>query len=373
MREIDACIFCTTPYQVCTAVGMIMTLESKNVDLYILDQFTGADKLAHNIEKKEIVSRVVLVDDTGLKKKYWYGKHKWAGRLRRAITYATIKHFASFVLIPETKYKRMYVSSKAIIPNLIYMFFVKTKQQMEFLYFDDGEGSYDNDDIFKPRRIDLIAKRAFFGKAGTVYEYPRYLYSQSLFKSINHNSIEIRELPRFWNNPEYQSIIREIFETGKETYIAERVVILETLRRAWKKNKCDAIDKAYHQIEAVVGRDNIIVKRHPRDDSELFGLKVYENSGIPFEILCMENDIENKILVAYASTGVTTPKILFDKEPYTIMLYKLIDVDGVKPETDRFYHSCQALYRNKKRFFIPENEDQFEEAIMAINNGVRNA
>ena len=119
------------------------------------------------------------------------------------------------------------------------------------------------------------------------------------------------------------------------------------------------------------GKENVLVKRHPRDGSALHpDIHYYPNSSVPIELICANNDMSEKVIVCFSSTAAATPKLLFDQEPYVILLYRLVNEERIKTQEASYYTACQQLYRQNNRFFIPENEAQFSEALLTIQNQI---
>ena len=94
---------------------------------------------------------------------------------------------------------------------------------------------------------------------------------------------------------------------------------------------------------------DLIVRNHPRETREL---------------KC-DNDInDDKVLIAFCSTAQITPKMLYDKEPYLVFLYRLFDCDWIE-DYDRLVEQVRNSYRNKKKVFLPSTLD---ELVNTLNN-----
>ena len=75
-----------------------------------------------------------------------------------------------------------------------------------------------------------------------------------------------------------------------------------------------------------VGKENIIVKNHPRNTADRFarlGYKMFENSNLPWEIFASDPAVENKLLISFTSTSIFSPKLLYNFNTKVIMLMKL--------------------------------------------------
>ena len=122
----------------------------------------------------------------------------------------------------------------------------------------------------------------------------------------------------------------------------------------------------WEKVKGIVDVDRTIVKSHPRQkDSVLreLGFDIYERYVIPWEVLTMNQNMDDKTLFTIFSTSVVNPKLMFDQEPRVILLYKLIGIDYsfFGQGMIDFVNGVGSLYRDKTKFFIPETWDELRE------------
>lgn len=85
------------------------------------------------------------------------------------------------------------------------------------------------------------------------------------------------------------------------------------------------------QVAELVGKENLLVKVHPRDRISRFeekGLVIDKNSGIPWEAVQMNGDFENKVFLTTLSGSVLFTNMMIDKPSQTYMLYPLCKIAG---------------------------------------------
>lgn len=118
-------------------------------------------------------------------------------------------------------------------------------------------------------------------------------------------------------------------------------------------------------IEKVVGKSNVMVRVHPRDQSGIFEEKGYledANTKIPWEELLLYCNFTDKILVTSFSTAVFTPKIICDQEPRVIFLKRELlendDSDGKMDSFDRFAEGVKKMYSDSSRICIPRSRKE---------------
>ena len=103
----------------------------------------------------------------------------------------------------------------------------------------------------------------------------------------------------------------------------QKYIFLEDGFVDWKKNEDLAL---VEQIAAVVGRENIMVKRHPRNPEDRFsplGYVTNQDAFVPWEIIASNIDIQNKVLITMYSQSVVTSEILMNKKATSIIMAKL--------------------------------------------------
>ena len=79
----------------------------------------------------------------------------------------------------------------------------------------------------------------------------------------------------------------------------------------------------------LVGRDNLLIKVHPRDTRTIYaenGLKVDKNSAAPWEAIQLCGDFRNNIFLTTASSSVLSGCLMLPYSIPTYFLYNLCDI-----------------------------------------------
>lgn len=358
----DACYFCTTPYQIMASIFM-MTSSHEIADLYIIKQFDKADIYGERIRTLGLFRTVRVIHEEDVYE-HQVSSSSLITHLRIAKSYLHVSRFAAKVLVDDTHYERMYISSRAYIPRMIQLYFCKKKIDTEVIYYDDGEGSYINPECYKPRSLDGIVRIALFGKNSVKPASIKYLYSPKLYSTLNpeNQNQEIRKINGLWNAPKTKEMINYVFDYDETKQIDERVIILDSLFAGEERKKADSI---YQRFIDCYGAENVIIKKHPRDtEKPTLAIKQYLDYSTPFEVLCMNMDMDHKVLVCTASTAMIMPKLLFDKEPAVFMLYKLLDgTSSLNESRDRLHTQNADTYRDKRKYHIVESERQLDKLL----------
>jgi len=124
------------------------------------------------------------------------------------------------------------------------------------------------------------------------------------------------------------------------------------------------------EIAAVVGKENMIIKRHPRNPIDRFtpmGFSVMENANVPWEIMLMDMDVSKKILVSIASFTCLSPMEMYAKETNAILLEPLLlgrvyflQSNGYKLF---FKRAIEKFNEEKRLIWRPENYDELHSVL----------
>ena len=114
------------------------------------------------------------------------------------------------------------------------------------------------------------------------------------------------------------------------------------------------------QLARRVGKENMMVKIHPRNPENRFdrlGYKTNRNTAIPWEVVVMNtDDLSDKVLITVASSCILNPIIVFGKKVRAYSLYDCIDhvppilqggywdlVERVYQQYPKLIHRCKSV------------------------------
>lgn len=369
MKTVSSAFFCQTPYQMLASIALFR-MTGGEADFFIIPSFQNAEKYAENIRNLNMFRRVKVIDkdiilgDTR-------GKSALSLRFGIVRKYFHIDEIGKVILYPDTRYQRMYVSSKAFIPRMAYFYSVKHNIEPELVYYDDGEGSYDFRFRIEPSLLDKIARFLVVGKNAADAGNKLYLYNPELYQKINgdDNKGNLFAISNDFADEAFRRMVSAVFEIGESDLIREKAIILDMIKQIkYGRTETVRINQVYERILDCFSPKDTIIKRHPRDKSAYrLAIKRYGNDAIPFEALCTQMDMDSKVLVGVYSTSLVIPKMLLDREPTVILLYKLFkrlsQSREARAKQDMFYKSFQDAYRSPNKFFIPETLAELDEAL----------
>lgn len=121
-------------------------------------------------------------------------------------------------------------------------------------------------------------------------------------------------------------------------------------------------------VRGIVEKKDLYIKLHPRTERDAYGddsFVIKTNSSL--ELLAMNKKNTNNVIISITSSASLNFKLIFEEEPYVIMLYKLFNVKVKRPYIYNFIEKVKNIYSSNK-FFVPENEDELIDIINKIKN-----
>lgn len=366
---------CETFYHLINAINLKMTLLSdKDADLV----------LTHSCDFSEVIPKL---KNEGLFSEIYYSEETWkdsvklnenASRKRREMT----KSPSSFLYQEEwleNQYDEFYVPTftSSYCYLVYYSFYRRFNSVPRIFLYEDGTDTYSRNGIDTIRRMEGICiKRGDIPNSMWVEKNYGgvYVYEPSVCQHGNQH--ETYAIPKM--SPEVYSVLKRVF--GYEELPQERFIYFsEPFRDEFiNNNEMELLDR----IAEKVGKDNIIVKLHPRTTFEQFtekGYKLMKNMTVPWEIIAADKNVENKVLMAVSSTTILSPMFMHDYDTKAIMLTHLVTKNRFFSTTEDFARLRDCIYkhfnRDSRKLFIPKTYDEMDLAcdyfnmLMEINNG----
>ncbi|HDL0916867.1 TPA: hypothetical protein PWS73_002989, partial [Enterococcus faecium] len=111
------------------------------------------------------------------------------------------------------------------------------------------------------------------------------------------------------------------------------------------------------KIADLVGKDNLIVKTHPRDVRTIYkdnGFIEDKNSSIPWEAIQLSGDFNDKIFMTINSGSVISGSTMSAKPVRTYYMYKLCNIEG-NPSCKKNAYDIERLLKQKTMKNILKN------------------
>lgn len=341
-------IVVNTYFQLITAVNMVMNNLSNDInDIVITDVSVGMKEKVESLKKSNIFENVYffqtreLINGNKIKKYllYLFNRNKI---LQNKIS---IKYDCLL-------FSNLEVFTYCLIDEL----FSKNKELTCSIY-EEGFSTYTIEG--KNNKINTLLRFLLFRKNIDKSIRSIYLYHPNLL-CYKTNCI-LEQIPNLdKNNNILKNVLNSVFDYKKEK-IKQKFLFFE------EPFYCDnaGIDDftLINDIANVVGKDNLIVKPHPRNKVDRFsklGIAVWENTGIPWEIYQMNEDYEDKVFLTISSNCILASKLFFNENIKSYLLYNC--TNKMSDAVTSNYCEYINLIKNNLNFenmVIPNNKEEF--------------
>lgn len=158
-----------------------------------------------------------------------------------------------------------------------------------------------------------------------------------------HGVLEAVQIPLIEENDDVVSkVVSKIFDVTKNvSEIKEKYIFFAGIGDFEGEKPIGEV-KIATEIAEIVGKENFIVKLHPRDASGNFeksGLKILTNSQIPWEAIQLNGNYSDKVFLSATSGSVLGVNMILEKKIKTVFLFDLCDLSNnsaVKIAVDKF-------------------------------------
>lgn len=359
-KKIAVC--CATPFQIFNALNLVINIlkpEMCEIDLFVRNFSVETKRIIEKIKEHDLFENIYEYNLYDKEKKITY----YYNDLIQAINpYKFIQSILSEkVDIHNKEYDYITITSGTELEVALTRVFSEART----IAYDDGLGSYIGD-IVHDHKLNFIWR--ILGRR-TNRIWPDVLYVNNKKFCESRLAKEIIKLPQLKENKEYLNIVQEIFDYKvADNYFEKNIIYLtQPLDEIRIIKNVTLWEQFYYVIEKY--SDNGIVRIHPRDKEQKKCKLEVDSGDNLWELICAMDLRENHILISICSTTQIIPKILFDKEPYLIFLYRMFRYEDNMIPDGRFTPIVKKIitfYRNKNKIFVPKDVNELEQILQII-------
>ena len=217
----------------------------------------------------------------------------------------------------------------------IYSILAEYNHKLVFSSYEEGILSYENIfyDSLKFKWIRFL--RRCIGKSAILDNYHKFYCVYPEMYAGRLNTVQIPQISTSDNR--MQTILADIFRINRDVdYKKYKYIFFESIYETEGRGIGET--EILMQLAEKVGKDNILVKKHPRSTVHIFeekGIAVDTNSSAPFEAIQLNNDMSDCIFVAATSGSVLSVNSIVDKPSKVILFYPLTAYQNI-PELCTF-------------------------------------
>lgn len=300
--------------------------KDDKVTLVVSDHSKNAEMVAVRLRDEECFERVYFVETLGT------GDHR--------NNYDKLKDFFDITFNSSNRYDFWVskIDDKIFDELLVFNFTIETygifsilsslNSSLKISRFEEGLLSY-NTIVIETKRRDLINKIRFFLGKPTVDRALDSFYC--FYPELYRGFLDKKKVDFIERNGAASRIISNIYDLKRNVLDYKEKYIFFTSVYDFEGGKSIGEYDLVCRVANVVGKNNLLVKIHPRDTRTLYqdnGFIVDKNSSIPWEAIQLAGDFCDKIFMTVNSTSVLAGSTMSDKQVRTYYMYKLCDISG---------------------------------------------
>lgn len=340
-------IIVNTYFQLITAINLALNnLKDCDNDLVLTDITVGAKNKVEILNKMKIFNNIYFIE---------YKKINSSNKLKKNMIYL----FKRNIIIKDlffTAYDKLFFYNFDILTYSLFDELYKNNRKLRCARFDEGIGTYTIDvNKYRGKILRTIFARKNINKMiGEIYLYHPELLCYENDKKL----IQIPALSK--NDNSLKKILNTLFNYKKE-YFPQKYIFFE---EAFFNDKKDINDyDLILKISKVVGKDNLIIKLHPRNKINRFdklGIPTWKNSEIPWEVIQLNENYQDKIFLSISSGAILMSKLFFKEQVKSYYLFNCTDHMSYLV-TDNFHNYLNKIDKTigLNNIIIPKNKEDF--------------
>lgn len=352
-----------SPFQLFNAIVLRMTERSEcECDLLLRSAISWNEDVIKRIEDNKVFDKILRPEFTEAEKYFWEATDEE----KAMIVEEPLRFYGQPPI--EVLYDEIFTALDAVAWKLIYYYQVLCGKKPEIMQYDEGIRSY-------TLEFGLSDERTFYAGNYSTNKYSSaikaiYLYRPELY-TVQNYSYELRSI----NNPYANVAVRDVMAKvyGIEPIPQEKFIFFEDFFFADRHITNDM--ELFKEVVECVGKENLIVKTHPRDDFNRFALldsKTMGASKTPWEAQLLNSDISDKVLISVSSTAIFTPYIIFGMDIAVVSLEKLfywpVPLHKDKGFDKYFDLLYKSINKDRVRFYMPSTIDELREILLFLQS-----
>lgn len=303
--------FCNTNYQLIIAMQIAVSFD-KDCSIIITNEIKNCEEIVKNLCETKLFDRVVCIDVKTAKKSFTLTKQCISGNAPEEIKDCVFDEFVGFNFdIPS---------------HIIYAYFYEKNKKIIVNKMEEGLMSF-----YTPETtcgvIQTAGKIRRFLKKRNLKDKVSGFYC--FLPEANKSGIPSIQIPLINQNSEISQYLNAVFCRNIKFTYKEKYIFLSCIYDIEGGEPIGELELA-KMIADRVGKENLLVKVHPRDNKEKYidaGLKVDENSVVPFEVIQINNDFSDKVLITTLSGSVLNFNSVLEAVPKSYYGYELCKLE----------------------------------------------
>lgn len=324
---------CETPFQL---IACMLLVENKYLncinDIILTSTVKNASLLTNRLNQIDIIHYACVLKTTHEKTLNGKLNYFWDS----VINFEKRWHEET---IYNSNYDNIFVRNfSSILSVSLIKYFGRKNTKLEVQVYDEGYSSYINSFWNSFESISLIHKlinKIMRNTSSMITPYIKQalFFDPSLLKIDIPYRIEKMLDDDFVLSADIIKSINYIFDYGpinKDIYFSSnkrKYIFFEECFSYDNGNNYDI--EIVNLLSTIVGKNNIIIKLHPRSEENRFlksGYNIWEDDGSPWELFAINNFSKSKLVLIAVSSGSLMNYLFFTKSAMkSILLYRIFD------------------------------------------------
>lgn len=318
-------IICNTYYQLIMALHICdVMFEYDNVTLILTDQTRGMEDVAFKLHEMKICQNVYYLKTKEICSK----KNGLSNKIDDV--YKMIKGDKKYQYICDEKYDELLYYNPDIFTHIIFAELYCQNKFIECSRYEEGILSYGNkfaifSKLYWARKIREIIKN------DNLEECTKKFYC--CYPENYNGELDVIKVPVISQYSNVAKLLVALFDIDlhSEKYI-EKYIFFTSVYDFEGENAIGEYE-VVEKIAKVVGKHNILIKQHPRDNRNVYidsGYRVDLNSSVPWEAIQLGYDFSDKILITVNSGSVLSANLMMENGPKAFFVFKFCDLSQNK-------------------------------------------
>ena len=362
-------------FQLMVAVNLRLTSYKNDIaDIIIYNSTVGAEQYCNNLRT------------TGAFEKCFFGKtsltlvgdkYSFKEKLPKYSIYL------KSLIMPEAvinnidgNFKEIYdvflFNGEGALPECIYNACKKRNKNLICYRFEDSYLSYTQEyGKIKGKARKIIERIAeIFGHKDINRDIKGYYFAEPNLVQYNFKYPVMQSVKFSRNNEELLRVLNTTFgfDLLTDDY-QEKYIFFECGDAFFFKNNDDL--RYVERLISVVGKKNVLIKRHPRIIENRFkkmGVHIAQGSTVPWELIQLNIPLAGKVFLTTKSAAALTSEVYFGDKCSALLLYR--GIEGNQGEIGQNFekYMCAFEKNSKNGFWRPNNIDEFTTIIKNIED-----
>lgn len=320
-------IMVNTYYQLIFAVQLKTTLfKDDEIVLLVSDHSAHADLVTENIKKLHFFEEVYYISTLGT------GDNRTNIQKIKdflQITFGKRNRYYSYIKeIKNLCFDEILVFNYNISTYGLYALLAQHNRQIKVSRFEEGVLSYNTGVIQTKRRRLIDRLRKIQGKSSITSALDHFY---CFYPELYLGELDAVAVPQIKRQKELVDTLQTAFALDRTTLsYKERYIFFTSVYDFEGGDPIGEYDLVC-RIAEIVGKEDLLVKVHPRDRRTLYvdnGFKVDGNSFVPWEVIQLSLDIRDKVFITAISGSVLAGSLMLEDMVETYYMYRCCDLSG---------------------------------------------